>query len=292
MPITVLCPSCHSRITAPDKLAGKTAKCPKCQTAFVLPSPESVADPGFELVDDDEPIMASPKKKPLADPGFEIVEDDEPVVASSKKKPPVASQGFEVIEDDEPIAAKPRNKARQQVVEEDEDEDSDIDDQPRKGKSRKKASTPKWMYAGIAGAFLLVGLGVGLYFLLGVKGTSWKKFDAPDGSFTTYFPNGEPSAEDIWKIMGDEKAPQDESKRKREMEEAGVKAEGWSRSDGGRKYIVAVVTFPAAFFQFIKQGFEKEGVGKSAFGGSSRGSSLSEDERYSVGLSGQTSAYT
>ncbi len=37
MPISLMCPSCAVRMIAPDDLAGKQGKCPKCQTVFLVP---------------------------------------------------------------------------------------------------------------------------------------------------------------------------------------------------------------------------------------------------------------
>ena len=39
MPIKFLCPNGH-QLTAPENLAGKPGKCPKCNTPFVVPTPE------------------------------------------------------------------------------------------------------------------------------------------------------------------------------------------------------------------------------------------------------------
>jgi hypothetical protein len=39
MPIKFLCPNGH-QLTAPDNLAGRPGKCPKCNTPFVVPRPE------------------------------------------------------------------------------------------------------------------------------------------------------------------------------------------------------------------------------------------------------------
>lgn len=39
MPITVACPSCGKRLTAPDTAAGKKAKCPSCGSLMMLPQP-------------------------------------------------------------------------------------------------------------------------------------------------------------------------------------------------------------------------------------------------------------
>src|SRR6266481_7628731 len=37
MPISIVCPSCATRLNAPDHQAGKSGKCPKCQTRLELP---------------------------------------------------------------------------------------------------------------------------------------------------------------------------------------------------------------------------------------------------------------
>ena len=37
MPISIVCPSCAATLNAPDHQAGKSGKCPKCQTRVELP---------------------------------------------------------------------------------------------------------------------------------------------------------------------------------------------------------------------------------------------------------------
>ncbi len=44
MSIQFFCSNCGTRITAPENYAGKKVKCPKCQTAMVIPSPRSSLD--------------------------------------------------------------------------------------------------------------------------------------------------------------------------------------------------------------------------------------------------------
>jgi hypothetical protein len=38
MAIRYACPSCRQEVSAPEELAGKQARCPKCAAVFVLPS--------------------------------------------------------------------------------------------------------------------------------------------------------------------------------------------------------------------------------------------------------------
>lgn len=58
MPIPVECPGCHTQLTVPDAVAGKSIKCSKCQTVVAVPEPLSL--------DDDEPAEAPPAKKSAA----------------------------------------------------------------------------------------------------------------------------------------------------------------------------------------------------------------------------------
>jgi len=46
MPITFSCPSCQSRMTVPDNMAGKRGKCSKCKGPVVVPGPL----PGLQAV--------------------------------------------------------------------------------------------------------------------------------------------------------------------------------------------------------------------------------------------------
>ena len=43
MPIPVICPSCSTKLRAPDTMAGYKTKCPKCGIAVVIPSPVHLA---------------------------------------------------------------------------------------------------------------------------------------------------------------------------------------------------------------------------------------------------------
>jgi hypothetical protein len=255
MPLTVLCPTCSARITAPDRLAGKTVKCPKCQTAFALPA----ADAGFEVVEDDEPVVAQVKPKPPAsESGFEVVEDDEPVVASVKPKKNVQAQAFEVVEDDEPVPSKPRKKSRPSVIEE---EDQELPAR-KKGKA-KKGLSPLWLYGSIVGILLLIGLAVGVYFLIAGKGggqanPTWHKFDDPNGKFVAFFPDGPPNVTEPESIIGGGNN-RSRPNRAGEMEQMGFKTSAWSRDVGDRKYALAIMQVPQAIAaQFTLDVFTKE----------------------------------
>jgi hypothetical protein len=45
MAITVVCPACAARLSAPDRAAGRRAKCTSCQGIIVVPSPSAVPPP-------------------------------------------------------------------------------------------------------------------------------------------------------------------------------------------------------------------------------------------------------
>jgi hypothetical protein len=63
MPIPVVCPSCTSRLRAPDSKAGRKTKCPKCGTAVVVPS---LGEKGAELAKTDAPSQSDKWAEPLA----------------------------------------------------------------------------------------------------------------------------------------------------------------------------------------------------------------------------------
>lgn len=52
MPIAVLCPKCSKKLSAPDAMAGKKAKCPHCGQVMQLPVPRPAAPPTQEVFED------------------------------------------------------------------------------------------------------------------------------------------------------------------------------------------------------------------------------------------------
>ena len=156
MPILVVCAECKARLNAPDAAAGKTLKCPKCQSALVVPA--VAAAPEFEVVDE-EP---APAKKPAAAPPAKkkiVVEDDD--------------------DDDRPKAKKQRDddgddrpRARKRSRDDDDDEDED-GDRPRKkkGKGKKKAAAgmSPAVIAAIVGGVLVVGGGAFAAYWFGIR---------------------------------------------------------------------------------------------------------------------------
>lgn len=58
MPISITCPSCGKKLSAPESAAGKRAKCPKCATIVMVPNPQ-------------EPIVDEPVAENPLDPDFD-----------------------------------------------------------------------------------------------------------------------------------------------------------------------------------------------------------------------------
>ncbi len=65
MPISVTCP-CGKKLTAPDTLAGKRAKCPGCKEFVNVPEPLEVIEDEIEFIDDVEVVDEVPLPKPRA----------------------------------------------------------------------------------------------------------------------------------------------------------------------------------------------------------------------------------
>lgn len=70
MPIEFKCDSCGMRIKAPDNLAGKKARCPKCQTTLSVP--QAGAPPAAQ------PMPAAPAPPPAAPPPVPSFNFNEP----------------------------------------------------------------------------------------------------------------------------------------------------------------------------------------------------------------------
>ncbi|CAN5607420.1 hypothetical protein BH11PLA2_BH11PLA2_06520 [soil metagenome] len=241
MSIAVQCPECNSRLNAPDAAAGKRVKCPKCATVMQIPA----VDDGFEVVDEGN--------------GFEVV-DEAP--AKPKAKPAPKRRLMDEDDDDD----RPRRKRK--VVDEyddddDEEDDEDEDDRPRKIKAKKKATGSSKLPLITSGAIAAVLLlGVGGYFLFSgskggtssVTGVNWTKFDASDGSYTAYFPNGAPTAASFDELGGEKaKTPQEAEQAKQFMEAMGMKFDAWKKTDSGRDYLVFTITLPAAMASQMKK---------------------------------------
>lgn len=79
MPITLGCPSCGKRFRARDESAGKKVKCPYCQSAVQVPSPDESASAGAPTA----PLPTAPVGgPPRSSPGRPLPPPPAPVVAT------------------------------------------------------------------------------------------------------------------------------------------------------------------------------------------------------------------
>ena len=201
MSIAVLCPGCNARLGVGDEAAGKTVKCPKCQTPMVIPAPESI-------VAAKPPTKAPAPQKPVLKADVELDEDEELPRAKTRSAedeelPRAKTRSAEDEDEDLPRARKPS-------VDEDEEEE---EDRPRKnkGKGKKAKAGPP--------VGLLIGGGLALLVLLGGGGfaaywfgfrekekdkpsetasgggktaipAGWKEVMPPGGGFKVWVPHG------------------------------------------------------------------------------------------------------
>lgn len=151
MAIRFACPNpeCGKPIVVKDEFAGRTGKCPGCQTAVKVPA-AAPPPPAFEVVDEPAP-KPRPVAKPKSQPVIEVEVDEEP--APKPKAKSGSRPAIEVEVDDEP---RPKPKARPKPpsdpVIEVEDEDSpprpkkkpaaETDDEPRPKKAWGKKPKP------------------------------------------------------------------------------------------------------------------------------------------------------
>jgi hypothetical protein len=192
MPIVVTCPSCPTKLSAPDSAAGKAVRCPKC--GATAPVPALLPAEEVPVV---EGNLTPPKPKPK--PVLAEAEEDE-----APRKKPRRDEGEDADE-------APRKKARRDEDEEEErprkkrrryaDDDDDYDfDQPRRKRRPSRSAGGGAMLAVIivGGLALLIGVGVGIYFLAG-KGSpfaskapvpkGWEAYTNAGGGFKAYLPH-------------------------------------------------------------------------------------------------------
>jgi hypothetical protein len=162
--------SCGLTLEAEDEYAGQATVCPQCGTQKRIPLPQK--PPMAKLISKIPAPAATPS---AADPGFEVVDDDEPVVAAPAKK----LRNSDVSLDENKLV---RRKQRT----EDEEEvrprkrrivDDEEFDRPRKQRRRQQLEsqdssgwfgTEKWVLSGGAiggGIAMLVAV---VWFILGL----------------------------------------------------------------------------------------------------------------------------
>jgi hypothetical protein len=255
------------RVTAPDEAAGKKAKCPKCAATMLLPGgsgPSAVPPPRKQPPEEED---ERPVKKPSGREEEDEEEDERPPRKSARRRDEddedeerpakKSSRRIAASEDDED--ERPRRKSRR-----DEDDEEDDDDRPRKkgkGKATKKGGPPLPLLIG-GGVLLLLLAAGGAYFAFsgdsssgtggggggGPKGVNWVAFNAPDGSFSTAFPDAAPTDLDLDSLIRQTQkanATEEEVKMAKDMMTAfKIQLTGWSGARGGKNFFVVVTTIP------------------------------------------------
>ncbi len=193
MSIEVPCPNCQSVLKAPDGMAGKKARCKKCQHSFRIPGEaagpvDSVADSehlsaiapspfAFDGSAEATPVSPPPPAKPTR--------AVKPAVAEKRKAPapvddaePIADNPFSIpstaISDDEtPPEAKSKSKYRKGDSKADAKVDSKVE--KSKSKSRQPAAAKtggtgggvkKILMFGVVGLLCAAAGGAGIYFFM------------------------------------------------------------------------------------------------------------------------------
>jgi predicted Zn finger-like uncharacterized protein len=172
--ITFSCPGCQATFRLPDEMAGKSARCSKCNHKFTVPggvtaaAPAPVAKPPQPAP---PPAPPPPAKKVALNPVPEVLEaeiiDDEPV-ARRRAEPMEA----EVI-DDAAFEERPRSRRSRRDEDDDygrRDEGEDGRDRPRRRRRRRQAGSLGWVLATLGGISFVLAIFFG--FMMGVAGSS------------------------------------------------------------------------------------------------------------------------
>ncbi|MCI0700244.1 MAG: zinc-ribbon domain-containing protein [Planctomycetia bacterium] len=178
MPIIVVCPGCSTKLSAPEEVAGKQVRCPKCGSAADVPAFVAV-----EEVPVVEAAVVSPKPKPKP-----VKADEEEDETPRKKK-----RRDEEDEDED----RPRKKKKRAYVDDDDEEDY-ARSKRRRARGGGGGSGVGVIIAISLGAVLVLGgIGFAIWAIAG-KGSpfakktpvpeGWKEYSYPTDGFKAYFP--------------------------------------------------------------------------------------------------------
>ena len=181
--IRFACPGCGATYSVSDEKAGKTGKCPKCQSQFVIPLAEAKAPPPLPTpsVDANAPVEIAPcpgcqarLSVATADLGVDVecphCQTIYPAVRPSQQPLPKAEKrDAVVVESNTPRSKRPRDDddderpSRRRSRDDDDDEE---EERPRKKKRKSRTSgiESKRVMAGVL-ALLLGGFGVHKFYL-------------------------------------------------------------------------------------------------------------------------------
>ena len=158
MPVRVRCPGCESLYKLGEHLAGKTVRCKGCSQIFKVPGFAGVSAP--EVPPEKPAAKAVPSPQPT-----EHVDDEETLagVVEDEQQPSLDT-------DDEPVAPAPRGKSKKAAT------------------ARKRKPVPMLALVIVGGVVVLIGGGLGAYFLF-FSGPSAKTAQAPPAGKGASQPN-------------------------------------------------------------------------------------------------------
>jgi hypothetical protein len=152
--------SCGLTLEAEDQYAGQATVCPQCGKQKKIPTPGK--PPVAKLVSASPAAPKAPAAPPLpaADAAFEVVEDDEPVMAAPKSKPRPALT-MRADENSRPLRRKrAADDDRPRRPRDEEDDDRPRQRKPGSAPARSGTTTKRlWKILGGVG-LLVVGLGI------------------------------------------------------------------------------------------------------------------------------------
>src|SRR4051812_10831237 len=124
MPVAVLCPSCKSKLKAPDHLAGRTLTCPSCKSSVDVPAA----------------VRERPQSRPVSPPARPEPEKDtkgcpfcgEDILAVAKKCKHCGEALDPTLRAAQEAARVPKRPRR------DEDDEDDLDDDAPRGRRARR----------------------------------------------------------------------------------------------------------------------------------------------------------
>jgi hypothetical protein len=101
MPIRIVCPSCQARMKAPDAMAGRKTKCPKCGGPIMVTAEEKPSVPREKAATEAERGVVPRSPKPAAAAGAERRRDqsDDAAVKRRPHETPAAAKSRRAAED-------------------------------------------------------------------------------------------------------------------------------------------------------------------------------------------------
>lgn len=154
------CPECERTVSVPERLLGKTVRCPACKATFIAES----AVQELEVIEDDEPPR-SPARKPAR-----RAADHQEERRRQRRR------------DEEDEDARPRHSRRRSADERDDDEDDELeDDRPRRRKRPRFRDANAQAWEKVQLGLVLVMSGFVVAFVANVVMAIWSYSGAASG---------------------------------------------------------------------------------------------------------------